>query len=59
MNGLLTVPEVAQILKVHINTVYRYIYTGQIKATKLSDNSRWRIRSDDLKAFLEVKHDAK
>jgi len=55
MNGLLTVPEVAQILKVHINTVYRYISTGQIKATKLTENSRWRIRSDDLQTFLEAK----
>jgi len=51
MNGLLTAPQVAQILHIHINTVYNYLEKGLLKGTKLNDY-RWRIKQEDLDAFL-------
>lgn len=55
-NILLTTNEVAKYLGVHINTVWKYIKTGQLKAFKLGGNGksnrRWRIHSDDLAAFI-------
>lgn len=48
---LLTVQEVADALRVHCNTVYRWIDSGQIKALKTG--GEYRITESDLKAFLE------
>jgi len=53
MNGLLTAPEVADRLKLHINTVRKYIKEGKLKAFKYSDNSRWRITSEELEKFIQ------
>lgn len=53
MNGLYTAPEVAERLKLHINTVRRYIKEGKIKAFKYADNSRWRIPSEELAKFIQ------
>ena len=55
-NILLTANEVAAYLGVHINTVWKYIKNGQLKAFKLGGNGksnrRWRIYRDDLEAFI-------
>jgi excisionase family DNA binding protein len=53
VNGIYTAPEVAERLKLHINTVRRYIKEGKLKAFKYADNSRWRISSEELKKFIE------
>ena len=53
MNGLYTAPEVAIRLKLHINTVRKYIKEGKLKAFKYSDNSRWRITSEELEKFIQ------
>jgi excisionase family DNA binding protein len=53
MNGLYTAPEVAEKLKLHINTVRKYIKEGKLKAFKYTENSRWRITSEDLEKFIQ------
>jgi excisionase family DNA binding protein len=52
VNGLLTVAQVSAMLNVHPNTVRRYIRTHQLKATKLTEGSPWRIRREDLDEFM-------
>jgi len=58
MNGLLTVTEAAKRLRVHVNTVYRYIREGRLNAINLTKDSkwttpRWRIPGDELEKFLQ------
>lgn len=55
MNGLLTAPQVAELLHIHINTVYRYLETGILKGYKLGNlrSSRWRVKEQDLNKFIE------
>ena len=53
MNGLLTTPEAAEILHVHINTIYRWIKIGALKAYKVQNQGRWRIKREDLEALLK------
>ena len=55
MNGLLTPQQVAEMLHVQINTVYRYLETGQLKGFKLGKMrfARWRIKESDLNDFVE------
>ena len=47
---LLTAEEVAERLRVNVNTVRRYIRSGRLPAIRLGKG--YRIRSEDLKAFL-------
>lgn len=47
---LLTIEEVAEILRVSSRSVNRYIESGRLKASKLGV---WRIKRSDLDAFLE------
>jgi excisionase family DNA binding protein len=47
---LLTIPEIAKILRVHPRTVNRYIESGRLKASKLGT---WRIKQSDLSIFLD------
>lgn len=51
MDQLLTLDEVAQILKVHENTVIRIINKAEISAIKVS--GQWRITVDALEDYLE------
>lgn len=48
---LLTVREVADILRVHQRTAYRLITGGSIKAIKIG--SQWRVPENALMEFLE------
>lgn len=63
MKRILTTRQVKEALNVHINTVYKYIHCGVLKAFKLGGaNSvkHWRIREEDLEAFLrgaELEHE--
>ena len=47
---LLTIREVAKILRVSERSVNRYIEAGKLKASKIG---QWRIKQDDLSIFLE------
>lgn len=47
---LLTIQEVAEILRVSTRSVNRYIELGKLKASKIGV---WRIKESDLNAFLE------
>jgi excisionase family DNA binding protein len=53
VNGIYTAPEAAKLLRLHINTVRKYIKDGKIKAFKYADNSRWRIASEELEKFIQ------
>ncbi len=43
--------EVAEMLKVHRRTVYRYLRTGKLKGYKVG--TQWRVAPDDLEAFIK------
>ena len=56
---LLSPKEVGEILKLHINTVYRIISTGQLRAYNLSsgrDKTYYRIKREDLEDYLEERY---
>jgi excisionase family DNA binding protein len=55
---LLHVKEAAEQLDVHEATIRRHIADGQLRALRLGENGRYRIRRQDLDAFL-VPSDAK
>lgn len=42
--------EIAFILKLHIDTIRRYIRTGDLKASKF--RGMWRVHQEDLKTFI-------
>ena len=47
---LLTIEEVAEILRVSERSVNRYIVSGKLRASKIG---WWRIKQSDLDRFLE------
>jgi len=47
---LLTIEEVADVLRVSTRTIVRYIESGKLKASKIGV---WRIRESDVHLFLE------
>lgn len=47
---LLTIEEVAEILRVSTRSVTRYIESGKLKASKIGV---WRIKESDLQEFLD------
>ncbi|MFH1227086.1 MAG: helix-turn-helix domain-containing protein [Planctomycetota bacterium] len=51
MNKLLTLKEVAEYLKVHINTVRRLIEKKQLPGLKVG--WQWRVREGDLETFVK------
>ena len=56
---MLSPKEVAEELKLHINSVYRIIGDGQLKAYNLSSGSRktfYRVRRVDLENYLEERY---
>jgi excisionase family DNA binding protein len=50
-SDLLTVKEVAEILRVSQPTVLRMIEDGELSAVRV--RNQWRIRRSDLEAFLQ------
>lgn len=50
MDKLLTSKQVAEILGMHINTVWKYINTGKLSAVKICN--RWRVKESDLSLFI-------
>ncbi len=53
MNELLTVAEVAELLRVSTMTVYRLIRTGELPAVRVGRN--YRVRRADLDLYLQEK----
>lgn len=51
MNELLTVVQVAKLMKVSNMTVYRYIKAGKLKAIKAGRD--FRIKQNEFNNFLE------
>ncbi len=51
VSRLLTVAEVAQVMRVSRMTVYRLIRRGQLKAIRVGRN--YRVRENDLNLYLE------
>jgi excisionase family DNA binding protein len=52
LTRLLTVAEVASVMRVSRMTVYRLIRRGQLKAIRVGRN--YRVRTDDLDEYLEA-----
>jgi excisionase family DNA binding protein len=52
---ILTIAEVAQILRMHRNTVYRLIKRGDIPGFKIGVN--WRVNEKDLRTVLAHESD--
>lgn len=51
ISRLLTVADVAAVMRVSRMTVYRLIRRGQLKAIRVGRN--YRVREDDLRQYLE------
>ena len=49
---MLTVAEIVDMLKVHEQTVRRWIKAGELRAIILGRKSGYRVRESDLRAFL-------
>ena len=47
---LLTIEEVADVLRVSTRTIIRYIESGKLKASKIGV---WRVKESDVHLFLE------
>ena len=52
-NGLLTVADVAQILKVHINTVRNWSNIGVLKSFRIGPRGDRRFLKEDVYKFLK------
>ena len=50
MDKLLTIKEVAEILRVSERSVNRYIESGRLRASRIG---QWRIKQSDLEKFLK------
>lgn len=48
---LLTVADVASVMRISRMTVYRLIRRGQLRAVRVGRN--YRVREEDLKAYLD------
>lgn len=54
---ILTISEVAQILRMHRNTVYRLVKRGDLPGFKIGDN--WRVNEKALRTLLARESDRK
>lgn len=50
MEKIYTIREIANILQVSKKTIYRYIHSGKLKATKIG---QWRVKKSDLDTLLK------
>ena len=50
MDKLLTIKEVAKMLRVSERSVNRYIESGRLRASRIG---QWRIKQSDLEKFLK------
>jgi excisionase family DNA binding protein len=54
LESVLTVPEVAEILRVHSTTIYRLVKRGDLPGFKIGGN--WRINRASLDLWLLAEH---
>ncbi len=52
-----TAAEVAHLLRVHVVTVRGWLRSGELKGLSFGARTGWRIRAEDLEAFIEGKAD--
>ena len=50
---IMSVPQAAEFLAVHRNTLYKLISEGEIPAFRLTTGGRWKFRRQDLEQWLE------
>jgi excisionase family DNA binding protein len=55
VDELLTLQEVSQILKMHLETVREMARTGEIPAFKINKRGDYRVRRSDLDKWIEEK----
>lgn len=53
MNTLLTVKEVADLLRVHPSAVRRYLKRGELEGLRLGKNGPYRVKPESLDAFMQ------
>ena len=54
-SDIMTLPEVAEYLKISEVTTYKMMQNGKLPAVKIGRS--WRVKRDDLKQFIEtLKH---
>lgn len=51
-NNFLTALEAAEYLRVHINTLYRWIEEGKLAGYRPGD--KWLFKKEDLDSFIEA-----
>lgn len=51
--ALLTVEEVAELLRLRPDTIRRWLRKGKLKGLYLSDSGGWRVRREELERFLK------
>jgi excisionase family DNA binding protein len=51
---LLTIDQVAELCQVSAKTVYRAISSGRLRASRLGRGSAYRIRLEDVDAWLDA-----
>lgn len=49
---IMTCTEVAEFLRVHLNSVRRWSRSGKLKAYKVGSRGDWRYRAQDVRDFL-------
>jgi excisionase family DNA binding protein len=52
----LTVEDIVDMLKVHEQTVRRWLRAGQLRGVLLGRKAGYRVRESDLEAFLEARN---
>jgi excisionase family DNA binding protein len=51
----LTVQQIADSLQLDAQTIRRWLRAGEMNGVLLSDKAGWRVRPEDLEAFLRSK----
>lgn len=51
--GIYTLLETAELLKMHKRSVYNYVYSGELKAHKVA--RKWLIYGADIMAFIKAR----
>jgi len=57
LTELLTIQDVARLLKVHIETLRRWDKSGKLKAIKINNRGDRRYRMEDINEYLRKKNE--